>query len=165
MGNVFSADGPTGSRDLALSNGGTDVFFDVLTLAGCAIAETPWECNLVLHFADAHRWGRGNADFDLAQLPWTGNWPAETAFLDRVVALALTRHGWDRLTYDPPYAIRYLTTFQEMIAGYVPVPVPAPEWGDWRVPPAPALTARCEIHDLFVGDFGCRLCDPDIQPP
>jgi hypothetical protein len=147
-----------------LSNGGTDVFFDVLTLAGCVIAETPWERNLVLYFADGHRWGRGNSGFDLAELPWTSNWPAEKAFLDRLIGLSLTRRGWDRLTYDPPHAIQYLTTFREMVAGYTPAPVSTPEWGDCRVPPLAALTVRCEIHDVFVGEFGCRLCDRNIQP-
>lgn len=164
MANMVTAKGSTGPQYLDLSNGGTDVFFDVLTLAGSAIAETPWQRNLVLHFADAHRWGRGNAGFDLAELPWTGDWPTEMAFLDQVIGLALARQGWDLLTYDPPYAIRYLTTFREMSAGYTPVPLAAPAWGDWRVPPAAALTARCEIHDVFVGEFGCRLCDPSIQP-
>jgi hypothetical protein len=132
----------------------------VLTLAGCVIAETPWERNLVLYFADAHRWSRGTAGFDLGQLPWTTNWPAEQAFLDQVIGLALTRHGWDRLTYVPPYAAQYLTTFREMIAGYTPSPVSAPVWGDWRVPPAAPLIARCGTHDVFVGECGCRLCDP-----
>ena len=162
MGNVFTARGSTGPADLDLSNGGTDVFFDVLTLAGCPLAATPWELHLVLHFGDAHRWGRGNAGFDLAELPWTEDWPAEKAFLDRVIDLALTRHGWDQLGYDPPYAIGYLTRFREMVAGYTPVPAAAPEWGDWRVPPAAALITRCEIHDLFAGDYGCRLCEPSV---
>jgi len=164
MGNMFSAAGSTGPRCVELSNGSTDVFFDVLTLAGCVIAETPWDRNLVLHFADGHRWGRGTAGFDLAELPWTSNWPAEKAFLDRVIGLALTRHGWDRLTYDPPYAIQFLTTFREMVAGYTPTPVHAPEWGDWRVPPLVALTVGCEIHGVFIGELGCRLCDRNIQP-
>jgi hypothetical protein len=164
MANMFTADGSAGPPGLDLSNGGTDVFFDVLTLAGSPIAETPWERNLVLHFADGHRWSRGLAGFDLGDLPWTGDWPAEKAFLDRMIGLALSRHGWDRLAYDPPYATRYLTTFREMIAGYTPVPQAAPAWGDWSVPPAPAMVVRCEIHDVFVGELGCRLCDPSLQP-
>jgi hypothetical protein len=161
--NTFTADGSTGPRDLDLTNGATDVFLDVLTLAGCAIAATPWECHLVLHFSDGQRGSLGTAGFDLGELPWTADWPAEKAFLDRLIALALTRHQWDRLGYDPPYAIGCLTTYREMVAGYEPVPVAAPAWGDWRVPPAPELVARCGPHDLFAGHFGCRLCDRDGQ--
>ena len=165
MGNIFTADGTTGPPDLDLTNGGTDVFYDVLTLAGCVIAQTPWQRNLVLRFADGHRLGRGCDGFDLAELPWTSDWPAEKAFLDQLIALALTRHGWDRLNYDPPYAIQYLTRFREMLAGYTPVPEPTPNWGDWRLLPAAALTAECDTHSLYVGEYGCRLCDEYIQPP
>ena len=157
MANTFSA--RPQDLELDLSNGATDVFLDVLTLAGCAPAETPWEQHLVLHLGDAQQWGLGNAGFDLDDLPWTAGWPAEKAFLDRLIGLALTRHGWEQLPYDPPYALGYLTTFREMVAGYTPVPAAAPEWGDWRVPPEPALITRCEPHRLFAGHFGCRLCN------
>jgi hypothetical protein len=165
MGNLFTADGSTGPQALKLSNGGTDVLFDVLTLAGSTIADTPWERNLVLLFADGHRWSRGTAGFDLGELQWSANWPAEKAFLDRMIGLARTRYGWDRLAYDPPYAIQYLTTFHEMVAGYTPSPVSAPGWDDdWHRPPDSAFVVPCEIHDIFVGQFGCRLCDTEIQP-
>ena len=50
-----------------MSNGSTDVFFDVLTLAGCDVARTAWEQNLVLYFADGHRTGMGASGFDLAE--------------------------------------------------------------------------------------------------
>ena len=160
MGNLFTADESTGPRELSLSNGGTDVFFDVLTLAGCAIAGTAWERNLVLSFADGHRWSRGTAGFDLAELPWSEDWPAEKAFLDRVIGMALTRHGWDRLRYDPPFVAQYLTRFREMLAGYTP----APRSDDWLVSPDTALTVKCETHHVYVGEYGCRLCDESIQP-
>lgn len=111
MANRFTAAGPPpDDTGLRLSNGGTDVLFDVLTLAGCALAETAWEHHLVLHFADGHRTGRGTSGFDLSELPWTA------------------------------------------------------DWGDWRTAPQPELLARCPAHDLFQGELGCRLCDPDIQP-
>jgi hypothetical protein len=157
MGNIFGA----GEDDLYLSNGATDVFLDVLTLAGCALARTPWERHLVLFLADRHRWGLGTAGFDLDELPWSEEWPAERAFLVRVIDLALTRHGWDRLAYEPPYAIGYLHRYRELVAGFTPTPV---EPSAWRAPPAEPLLARCGIHDLYAGEFGCRLCDPDIQP-
>jgi hypothetical protein len=158
MGNVFSG----GGRDMYLSNGATGVFFDVLTLAGSALARTPWERRLVLYFADGGRWGLGNAGFDLAELSWTDDWPAEKAFLDRMIALALTRHGWDRMDYDPPHAARYLGDFREIVAGFTPVPVAAPGWGDWRVPPEPAFVAVCAVHGVFTGEYDCRFCSPGV---
>jgi hypothetical protein len=142
------------------------VLFDVLALAGCALAETPWEHNLVLHFADGHRLSRGTGGFDLNELPWTPDWQAERAFFLRLIDTALDRHGWDRLRYDPPYAAAGLAAYRAMIAQFTPVPAAAssPSWGDWSTAPRPELLARCPAHDLFQGELGCRLCDPDIQP-
>ena len=76
---------------LRLSIGSTDVFFDVLTLAGCALTaaaaspraltQVAWEQHLVLHFADGHRLGMGNAGFDLSRIPWTPGWRGEKCFV------------------------------------------------------------------------------------
>jgi hypothetical protein len=162
VGNIFTADGSP--VDLDLTNGGTDVFFDVLTLAGCALAETPWQQNLVLRFADGHRAGRGTDGFDLREVPWTEDWRAERAFFLRVVDTAARRYGWDRLRYDPPFASAYMAEYHGMLDGYRPRPVEAPEWGDWRTPPTPELLARCPKHDLYEGEYGCRLCGARIQP-
>jgi hypothetical protein len=90
VSNRFTAGGsPSDGTGLRLSNGGTDVLFDVLTLAGSALAETAWEHNLVLHFADGHRISRGISGFDLGELPWTRNWQAEKAFFLQMIDTAL----------------------------------------------------------------------------
>jgi hypothetical protein len=166
VSNSFTADGSPPGAGLRLSNGGTDVLFDVLTLAGSALAETAWERNLVLHFADGHRVSRGASGFDLSELPWTSDWQAEKAFFLRMIDTALSRHGWDRLRYDPPYATADLAAYRAMVAQFRPVPVttPSPDWGDWRTAPRPEQLARCPAHDVFQGELGCRLCDPEIQP-
>jgi len=165
MGNRFTAHGSSAERDeLKLSNGGTDVFFDVLTLAGCDLAETAWEQNLVLYFADGHRLGFGTAGFDLSEIPWTANWRAEKEFLLRVIDTAASRHGWDRLSYDPPHAARALAVYRAMVAGFVPVPAEVPDSPDWVTTPRDELLARCGRHDLYQGEEGCRLCDTWIQP-
>jgi hypothetical protein len=163
VANRFTAAGSSPDEGgLRLSNGGTDVLFDVLTLAGCARAETAWEQHLVLHFADGHRIGRGTSGFDLSELPWTAGWAAEKAFFLRMIDTALDRYGWERLRYDPPLAAASLATYRAMIAQFTPVPSPGPE--DWRIAPPPELLARCPAHDLYQGELGCRLCDPDIGP-
>jgi hypothetical protein len=165
VGNRFTADGSSADRtELWLTNGGTDVFFDVLTLAGCSLAETPWEQHLVLYFADGHRVGFGIAGFDLGELPWTENWQAERQFFLRMIDTAAGRHGWDRLSYDPPYVTGWLGVYREMLAGFVPVPAAAADRPDWLAAPAAELLARCRLHDLYAGEFGCRLCDPSLQP-
>ncbi|MGI5200795.1 hypothetical protein ACQEU6_04230 [Spirillospora sp. CA-108201] len=165
MGNTFEALG-TSEGDLYLSNGGTDVFFDVLTLAGCALAGSAWESNLVLLFADGHRMSRGWDGFDLNSLPWTANWRAEKAFLLRVVDLAMTRHGWDLLTYDPPFALDYLRRYRAMVDRWpAPAAVETPATRpDWSVPPPPEFLRRCPEHGVYEGALSCRLCDPALQP-
>jgi hypothetical protein len=165
VGNCFSADGSSADcTELYLSNGGTDVFFDVLTLAGCDLAETPWQQNLILHFADGHRHSRGLDGFDLSELPWTSDWRSEKAFVLRVIETAAKRHGWDRLAYDPPHVADYLATYEAMLAGFTPVPVDPPAWGDWTKPPSPDHLTRCPSHHIYQGTVGCRLCDTSIQP-
>jgi hypothetical protein len=165
VANRFTAHGPAAAQPgLRLSNGSTDVFFDMLTLAGCDLAGTPWEQNLVLYFADGHRIGMGTGGFDLADLPWTANWPAEKQFFLRMIGTALCRHGWDRLRYDPSLAAAQLAAYRDMLASFTPVPSTAPDRPDWdRAPPADRL-ARCPSHGLYRGELGCRLCDPSIQP-
>jgi len=165
MGNRFTAHGSSAERDeLSLSNGGTDVFFDVLTLAGCDLAETAWEQNLVLFFSDCHRIGFGTAGFDLSEIPWTADWRAEKEFLLRVIDTAASRHGWGRLRYDPPYAAGSLADYRVMVAGFAPVPAAVPDQADWVTAPPEELLARCGRHDLYQGEQGCRLCDTRIQP-
>jgi hypothetical protein len=165
MGNRFTAHGSSAEPDeLKLSNGGTDVFFDVLTLAGCDLAETAWEQHLVLHFSDGHRLGRGTDGFDLSEIPWTANWRAEKEFFLRLIDTAASRHGWDRLSYDPPYAAHWLTVYRAMTAGFTPVPATVPDPSDWVTAPREEQLARCGRHDLYRGEEGCRLCDTWIQP-
>jgi hypothetical protein len=165
MGNRFTAYGTSAERDaLGLSNGGTDVLFDVLTLAGCDLAETAWEQNLVLHFADGHRVGRGIAGFDLSEIPWTADWRAEKEFFLRMIDTAADGHGWDRLRYDPPYAAKWLSVYRAMVAGFIPVPAAAAREADWVTAPREELLARCGLHGLYQGEEGCRLCDAWIQP-
>ena len=160
MGNRFTARGsPHDPAGIYLSNGSTDVFFDVLTLAGCTLAETPWQQNLVLHFADGHRLGFGCDGFDLSDLPWTADWQEEQEFLLRMIDLAASHHRWEQLPYDPPRVSAHLAAYRSMLAGFTPAPVGAPSWGDWRKAPPAEQLRRCPSHDLYEGELGCRLCD------
>jgi hypothetical protein len=51
-------------------------------------------------FATCHRVDRGTSGFDLIELPWTADWPAEKAFFLAVLDLAVGRYRWDELGYD-----------------------------------------------------------------
>jgi hypothetical protein len=162
MGNAFGT--VDGAERLHLGNGSTDVFFDVMTLAGCALADTPWRHNLTLMFADGHRLDRGFSGFDLAELPWTSRAADEHVFLRALVSIALGRHGWHHLNYDPPYIAGQLREYHRLILGFAAVPNPGSRYGDWTVPPDPAGLEPCPRHGIYVGTLGCRLCDTWIQP-
>jgi hypothetical protein len=163
MGNRFGTVEDLNSDRLYLSNASTDVFFDVLTLAASPLANTPWQQNLALLFADGHRFSRGVSGFDLADLPWTVEEPQEHAFLKAVIASALTSHNWHLLSYAPPLITDQLRTYQHLVDSYVPTPNPASQYGDWTVPPPPAQLALCAKHPIYMGEAGCRLCDTSIQ--
>lgn len=45
------------------------VFFDVLALAGSALAVSPWQQQLTLYFCDSERHSYGFSGFDLADIP------------------------------------------------------------------------------------------------
>jgi hypothetical protein len=155
VANRFTA---SGHGELRMSNGSTDVFFDVLTLAGSGLATTAWEQNLVLYFADGHRIGMGTSGFDLAELPWTASWPAQKQFFLHLIDTAAGRHGWDRLAYDPPFAAAQLAAYRDMLAAFAPAPPAAPGQPDWDQPPPAGHLTRCPAHDLYRGELGCRLC-------
>lgn len=162
VANSFTARGVDG--DVRMSNGATDVFFDVLSLAGSAQATTPWQQQLTLHFRDSGRMERGFSEFDLADLPWTQAWPAEKDFFLRVIDLAGARHGWDKLHYDPPYARNSLLAYRAMLAAFTPGPVTGSDMGDWTVRPTTHQIDPCPRHGIFRGEYDCRLCDTSLQP-
>lgn len=150
MGNTFHG----GGRELGLSNGGTDVFVDVLTLAVSELAERPWEFRFAALIAlqDQQVMGRGAVGFDLEDVDW-GDTPEERAaakdFVLRVVDLALRRHRWDELGYEPPYAHDYLRRFRTMVEEFDPAAA-RPGEGSFP-PPNEAAMASCVKHRVLTG--------------
>ncbi|WP_280433663.1 hypothetical protein [Nocardia brasiliensis] len=161
MGNRFSADAL--DLDVYMSNGGTDVFCDVLALAGSSVARTIWQQHLVLHFCDLARYARGFAGFDLAELPWTHDHQAEQDFFVLLLDRANHRTGWERLHYTP--SVDYsLGAFTQMLTTFHARPTIDSRFGDWTIAPKPYLLDTCIRHETFQGEFGCRLCEIAIQP-
>ncbi|MFI6865393.1 hypothetical protein [Nocardia sp. NPDC050406] len=161
MGNHFSADAV--GLDVYMTNGGTDVFCDVLALAGSPVARTPWQRHLVLHFCDMARYARGMSGFDLAELPWTRDHRREQDFFLELVERAKRRIGWEKLHYTP--AVDYsLEAFAHMLTVFRASETVNADFGDWTVAPNPYYVDRCVRHGIFQGEFECRLCDPSIQP-
>ncbi|MEU7135732.1 hypothetical protein [Streptomyces sp. NPDC046261] len=162
MGNVFGSGG-TGD-DLYLSNGGTAAFLDVLWLAVSDLARRPWDFRFaaLLALQDQTVMGRGVVGFDLKDIDWGGT-PTERArakdFVLRVIDLALERHRWDELSYEPPYVSGYLQRYRAVVDAFTPPAHPADE----EVFPGPdmAVTASCVRHrvlDALPYWEGCVFC-------
>ncbi|MFJ4618714.1 hypothetical protein [Streptomyces sp. NPDC088812] len=164
MGNVFQA----GADSMYLSNGGTAVFTEVLTLAVAELAERPWELRFaaLLSWQDQNVLGRGAVGFDLAGLDWgatAGERAAARDFVLRVIRLAARRHRWDELGYEPPYAPAYLRRFLELVEGFEP-PAAVPP-GDALPPPAVACCTRHRVLSGLPDWEGCVFCHRDGPGP
>ncbi|MCM2415163.1 hypothetical protein [Streptomyces sp. RKAG290] len=159
MANVFGG----GGRRLHLSNGGTEVFLDVLLLAVSELAERPWEHRFaaLLTWHDQNAVGRGAVGFDLAEIDW-GPSPQERAaakgFVLRVLDLALRRHRWDELGYEPPFAADQLREYRAIVEAFEPVGT-AP--GHSFPGPDEAADVCCVRHRVLFSQgsgTGCVFC-------
>ncbi|POX49634.1 hypothetical protein C3489_24230 [Streptomyces sp. Ru71] len=158
MGNTFGA----GDDSLYLSNGGTEVFVEVLTLAVSALARRPWEYRFAALVAlqDQSVMGRGTVGFDLADIDWGDSAAERDAakdFVLRVLALAARRYRWEELGYEPPYAPAYLRRYREIVEGFEPAG-DKPEAG---VLPEGGVVACCVAHRVFSALpywEGCVFC-------
>lgn len=121
MGNIISADGV--DVDVDMSNGGTEVFVEVMMLAVSALARREWDFRFAARIAgmDQTTMGRGAVGFNLAELDWGAN-SAEHIyakdFVLRVADLAIRHHRWDELGYEPPFAEHYLRAFHAMVTAF-----------------------------------------------
>ncbi|MEU1468673.1 hypothetical protein ABZ434_10680 [Streptomyces sp. NPDC005761] len=148
MNTFRGADG----RYLRMTNGGTAVFVDVLMLAVSSLAHAPWDFRFaaLLTLQDQNVMGRGVVGFGLSELDW-GDTPQERAaakdFLLRALDLALSRHRWEELTYEPPHAEAYLRTYRSMVEEFDPATAKA----DPDVLPGPqeAAMASCVRHRVL----------------
>ncbi|WP_240801592.1 hypothetical protein [Streptomyces sp. A1136] len=167
MSNLFH--GRAGRR-LDLNNSATAVFVDVLFLAVSTLAREPWHFRFasLLTLQDQSVMGRGVVGFDLDDLDW-GATPAERAaakeFVLDVVDLALDRHRWDELSYEPARAEGYLREFRAMVREFDPqeadpaAAVPGP--GNRMPAVHEAACASCVRHRVLDGLpwwGGCVFC-------
>ncbi|MGW7084679.1 hypothetical protein ACWGH2_14410 [Streptomyces sp. NPDC054871] len=160
MGNVFGG----GEQDLYLSNGGTEVFIDVLMLAVSDLADDVWDYRFaaLLTLQDQNVMGRGAVGFDLQDIAW-GTTPQGRArskdFVLRAIALASSRHRWSELGYDPPSARDYLRRFKAMVESFVPAD-DTPLLGGFPGADERAM-ASCSQHRILSALphwEGCFLC-------
>ncbi|MEU6890421.1 hypothetical protein ABZ934_01210 [Streptomyces sp. NPDC046557] len=152
-------------RVLNLSNSATAVLVDVLVLAVSTLARAPWHFRFaaLLTLQDQGVMGRGAVGFDLADLDWGATAEERAAakgFVLDVVDLALGRHRWEELSYEPARAEGYLREFRSLVEGFAPDAARSPEW---KVMPdaheaACASCARHRVLDALPWWEGCVFC-------
>ncbi|MEV4868101.1 hypothetical protein [Streptomyces syringium] len=157
MGNVFGG----GGHDLYMSNGGTAVFADTLMLAVTALALTEWDYRFAALIArqDQALMGSGAVGFLLEDVGWGENpteWARNKRFVLDVTALALDRHRWDELGYEPPFALKYLHRFRRIVAAFDP----ATAGGEPDELPAPhdVIPASCVRDRVLIPLAWCDVC-------
>lgn len=159
-------------RFLEMTNGGTAVFVDVLVLAVSALAREPWDHRFaaLLTLQDQSVMGRGAVGFALAELDW-GDTQRERAaakgFLLRVLDLALSRHRWEELTYEPARAEGHLRAYRALVEEFDPAGARSGAGSGAGVLPGPheAARASCVRHRVLDGlPFwqGCVFCTAGV---
>ncbi|MGG2463467.1 hypothetical protein ACO0M4_27290 [Streptomyces sp. RGM 3693] len=165
MGNVFGG----GDKSLYLSNSGTEVFIDLLMLAVSDLADDVWDYRFaaLLTLQDQNVMGRGAVGFDLQDIAW-GTTPRGRArskdFVLRATTLALSRHRWSELGYDPPFARDHLYQFKAMVESFAPAD-DIHLVGDFPGPDERAM-ASCSQHQILSALpywEGCFLCTKPRQ--
>lgn len=170
MSNIISFYGGAAPQtdDLVLSNGGTDVFLNVLALSGAALARTESEKRLIVYLSERDQTaGRGCAGFAVTEMPWDReSFPADRRFMLRVIAGAQRRTGWERLDYRPDAAFvsRSLNAFACLIRRMTADEIQASALSDWLAQAEPDDPVRCgfprcERHHTFLTCFGCQICN------
>jgi hypothetical protein len=146
---------------LELTNGGTEVFVEVMMLAVSALAREQREYRFAALMAaqDQNMMGRGFAGFDLDEVAWgaTADEQAQVRrFILDTVDLAASGHRWVELGYEPPYAQDYLRRFRGMVEAFAPLPDRTP-----AVEPHDLALATCVRHRvLALAEWGgnCVFC-------
>ena len=158
MSNMVTSKRTPGTEPLRMSNGLTDVFLDVLSIASSDRATTTWEKCFAYWVVrnDQARAGRGTVGFDIEAMGWTSDdFDAQKRFVIAMVDAARTRSGWDRLGYEPHEAIfEILTGFRAMVEAFPLDAVGAPTRWTWELPPH----GMCVEHRVYRHDEGCILC-------
>ncbi len=160
VGNVFGG----GQQSLYLSNGGTEVFVGTLMLAVSELAEEEWDFRFaaLLTLQDQNVMGRGAVGFELRDIAW-GATPRERSrakdFVLRATELALSRHRWSDLGYEPSFAPDHLSRFLAMVESFEPTA--AARLADGFPGPGEQACASCIRHRILSALpywDGCFLC-------
>jgi hypothetical protein len=157
--------------DLQMSNGGTTVFLSVLLLAGSDLASNDWQKTLMVWLAEKDQAviGSGIVGFDLIQINWNSAlFLEQQSFLIEVIDMALERHRWDDLGYEPgpdqdqPWVLDYLRQFRALVTAFKLEYIEAREW-DFYV--QETTFQKCPKHLVYLHSLNsdplkcCLICN------
>lgn len=157
------------NEQLSVSNGTMDVLINVLLLSGSEIAVSDNEKMLIVWLAekDQHNIGRGGADFDIAQMPFTvSGFSQEKSFLIKVTENALNKIGWSKLDYNPNEEIimPLLEIFRKLIEKLTVNDILENERQKWLDcaeinDPVKCGFPKCRKHGTLLSLYGCQICN------
>lgn len=156
------------SEWIAMSNGLTSVFVNVLGLSGSRLAKTEDEKRLIVWLLEKNQSvvGTGTVGFDICDMPWNiENFKQNKEFLLSVAAGVKDRLGWETLGYEPNEALLLPCIVQfEMLIHQMNVDQIDQQAGtDWLAAADdddPILNGfpQCPEHGVFLTFIGCQVC-------
>jgi hypothetical protein len=163
MSNLITNERINKNDYLKMSNGATDVFFDVLILSGSEIAHNRLEKELIVFLSlnDQKLKGLGCVGFDVCELGWKVNsFDDQKSFLLTVIDNALNKVNWDVLNYDPNEELIFanLNRFREMILNYSKEFVESEDTLKWNNDFKALKFKKCNIHNVYMHPYGCKIC-------
>lgn len=168
MGNIISNERAGADSYLQMSNGATSVLLDILCLAASDIASSQWEIETAIWLAehDQSIIGLGVVGFDISEIGWSReNFPAQQQFTVSTIDLAMKRHRWKLLNYEPrlDVTLENLEIFKTLVELYRSEHIKSEDVREWRVEPSPPYL-KCPIHKIYLHYLmedpkkNCRLC-------
>ncbi len=170
MSNIVSFDGKVVPDDdsLAMSNGGTDVFINILALSGSVIARTESEKRLMVYLSEKDQIiGRGCVGFDIVEMPWDKEtFEKDKKLIIQLINEARNKTGWERHDYSPNEELvsYYLDTFENLIKRMTVDDIRENSLNHWlseseEDDPVYCDFPRCKKHNTFLTCFGCQICN------
>ena len=170
MSNIISFNGKVtpGDDSLVMSNGGTDMFINILALSGAAIAQTESEKRLMVYLSEKDQIvGRGCVGFAITEMPWDKEtFEADKSFVIKVINGARNKIGWEKLDYSPneEFVLHYLDTFENLINRMTVDDIREEPLESWLASaeasdPVHCEFPRCKKHNIFLTCFGCQICN------
>lgn len=170
MGNRICFNDNTSSDDdsMKMSNGGTDVFINILALSGSELAAADSEKRMIVYLSEKDQIiGQGVVGFYITDMPWDKDiFFQDKEFIIKVIHGARNRLGWERLEYEPKEEIisRYLDNFERLINRMTVEDIRENALKEWLAEadandPVYNGFPRCKKHNTFLTCLGCQICN------